>query len=51
MTKTKYIHSWDTLRNSSDIYRRVNNEKQDCKTGTVCLVVLVGGEGEWKRCT
>jgi hypothetical protein len=36
LTKVKYIYCWDTLRNSLNIDFRINNERQDCKIGTVC---------------
>jgi hypothetical protein len=37
---------WETPLN---INLNVKNENQDCKVGTVCGGILVGGEGEWKR--
>jgi hypothetical protein len=51
LTKVKYTHSRDTSRNLFEIDFGINNEKQDCKIGTVCVCggVLMGGEGEWRR--
>jgi hypothetical protein len=44
--KEKYTHTWDTLRNPLNIDLNINNERQDCKTGTVCVGDnLMEGEG------
>jgi hypothetical protein len=40
-TKVKYTHSGHTL--SVNINLSINNKNQDCKIGTVCGGVLVGG--------
>jgi hypothetical protein len=42
-TKLKYT-SGHTLRHSLNINSNINNERQDCKIGKVCVRVLVGGE-------
>jgi hypothetical protein len=46
-TKVKETHSRDTLRHPLIINLDINNERQDCKIGTVG--VPVGGEGERRR--
>jgi hypothetical protein len=48
LTEEKYAHSEDTFRNPLNIDFKINNERQDCKIGTVCVCVwgvLVGGGG------
>jgi hypothetical protein len=35
-TKIKHTHSGCTLRHPSNINLNINNERQDCKIGTVC---------------
>jgi hypothetical protein len=38
-TKVKYTHSGPTLRKTPlNINSIINNEKQNCKIGTVCVV-------------
>jgi hypothetical protein len=38
----KHCHSWDTSRNSLNIDSGINNERQDCEIGPVCVRGLVG---------
>jgi hypothetical protein len=49
LTKVKYTHSRDTLRNPSE-HLVINNKRQDCKIGTV---YVLGGylweEGRWTK--
>jgi hypothetical protein len=42
--KVKHTYSGNTVRNPLNIDFGINNERQDCKIGTLCV-----GEGEWKR--
>jgi hypothetical protein len=45
LTKVKYTHCGDTSRNPLNSDLRINNERQDYKTGTVCGGVLMGRGG------
>jgi hypothetical protein len=36
-TRVKYTHSGHTLRHPLKINLNINNEKQDCKIGTMCV--------------
>jgi hypothetical protein len=36
-TKVKYTHSRGTLRNPFDLDINTNNERLNCKIGTVCV--------------
>jgi hypothetical protein len=42
-TKVKCSHSGDTLRHPLNMSLNINNENQDCKTGTVCVGCTCGG--------
>jgi hypothetical protein len=44
-TKVKHTHSGHALRHPLNINLNINNEKQDCKIGTVCGRYECGGEG------
>jgi hypothetical protein len=47
LTKVKYIHRRDTLKNPLNINFGIKNESQDCKIGTVeGWMVNEGDEGE-----
>jgi hypothetical protein len=46
MEGVKWTPSGNTLRNPLNIDLNINNKRQDCKIGTVCLCDLWEGEGE-----
>jgi hypothetical protein len=52
-SKVKYTHSAYTMSTHLNSNLNINNEKQDCKIGTVCggvrREVLVGGWGRTKE--
>jgi hypothetical protein len=46
MEGVKWTPSGNTLRNPLNIDLNINNKRQDCKIGTVCVCDLWEGEGE-----
>jgi hypothetical protein len=50
LTKVKYTHSGDNIEKPPlNIDLEINNERQDCKIGTVWTGTCGRGEGEQRR--